>query len=77
MCRSIVGECPFFRNKVENHFLVNVVADIAANQLSIPHHGTNVWPELKKKIPLVSYAVHLSFEGITQSLSGQGHRSRF
>ena len=59
MCCFIVGESAFLSNEVKHHFMVNVVADIAADQLSIPHHGTNVWPALKKEVPLVlNFAVH-------------------
>ena len=54
----IVGECAFFSNEVENHFVVNVVTDTTANQLGIPHHTSYVWPALKKQIPLAFYPVH-------------------
>jgi hypothetical protein len=60
MCCFIVAESAFLSNEVKHHFMVNVVADIAANQLSIPHHGTYVCSALKQKIPLAfNFAVHL------------------
>jgi hypothetical protein len=36
-----------------------VVADMAANQLSIAYYTFDVWPALNQKFPLASYLVHL------------------
>ena len=59
VCPFVIREGAFLGDEVENHSMLNVLADIATNQLSIPHHGTYVWPALKKEIPLASYLVHL------------------
>jgi hypothetical protein len=41
--------------------MVNVVADTAADQLSIPNHGMYVWSALNQKIPLTPYPIHFFF----------------
>jgi hypothetical protein len=56
--RFIRGECTFFSNEVENHFVVTVVAYTTTNQLRIPHHPSYVWPVLKRQVPLAFNPVH-------------------
>jgi hypothetical protein len=58
MCCFIIREGAFFSEEIENHFVVNVVADTTAYQLGIPHYVLYVRPALEKKIPFVPYAVH-------------------
>jgi hypothetical protein len=48
----IIGEGTFFCNEAENHFVVNVVTYITANQLGIPHHVPYIWSALKEETPL-------------------------
>ena len=66
----VVGEYAFFSNEVKDHFIVKAVADIAANQLSIPYYGPYVWSTLNQKIPLTLYPIHLFLLKFTQSLIG-------
>ena len=59
-CPFIVSECAFLGDKMENLFVVTVVADVSSNQLSISYHAAYVWPKLKQKVPLAfNNLVHL------------------
>jgi hypothetical protein len=50
-------------NKVENLFVVFVMADVTANELGVSYHAFYVWPALNQKFPLASYLVHLFLLG--------------
>jgi hypothetical protein len=63
ICRFIVRESAFCGNEVENLLVVPILADVAANQLSISYHTSYVWPALNQKFPLTFYRVHLFLFG--------------
>ena len=59
ICFFVIREGALLGDEVEDGFAVTVLTDVPPNQLRIPHHAPDVWPALKKKIPLASYLVHL------------------
>ena len=64
VCPFVIREGAFLGDEVENLIVVIIVINVTPNQLSIPHHGTYVWPALKKEIPLAVYAAHFALPGV-------------